>query len=251
MLFLLFCSYVLAAPSDDLWVTVTQDGVMAEDAVSDAKHVDLVGPLWWDVEEERFWLRVVLAELDATGEVGVLWLNASDVPYIGWRCTVDGCSVATVVPETPLDTSTWSIGSEAVEIRVLDEGGHDLAFGVPRASLRDVYGISDVDSFRVAVFTLQDGELDDQAFCKGVCDWREMVSDFMDLDRDEDGLSTAREAWFGSNPDAVDTDGDGLVDGDEFPDVGDEEGVYAVLDCDSDGDGLSDGLEAGVKHLLR
>ena len=59
------------------------------------------------------------------------------------------------------------------------------------------------------------------------------------VDSDKDGLDDVREKEIGTNPQKVDTDGDGLSDGDEVI-------VYKTspLVSDTDGDGLSDGDEA-------
>jgi plastocyanin len=59
-------------------------------------------------------------------------------------------------------------------------------------------------------------------------------------DSDADGLSDLHETWFGSDPLIADTDGDGLLDGDEV----DLHGSDPTLP-DTDGDGLSDGDEVG------
>jgi outer membrane protein OmpA-like peptidoglycan-associated protein len=67
-------------------------------------------------------------------------------------------------------------------------------------------------------------------------------------DTDTDGLCNAEEEWFGLDPFDLDSDDDGLFDGDEhnwnFDTDGD--GLPSVLDPDSDGDGLFDGTEMGV-----
>lgn len=57
-------------------------------------------------------------------------------------------------------------------------------------------------------------------------------------DSDDDGLSNRQERELQLDPENADTDGDGLLDGDEVD-------VYGTdpLDADSDGDGLVDGLE--------
>lgn len=65
------------------------------------------------------------------------------------------------------------------------------------------------------------------------------VTDVLDLDTDDDGLSDHQELFnYGTNPLVVDTDGDGLNDYDE---------IFVHLtdpnNTDSDGDGLSDGDE--------
>ena len=57
-------------------------------------------------------------------------------------------------------------------------------------------------------------------------------------DDDEDGLSNSREAELGTEPDIPDTDGDGLLDGEEVNQYGTD-----PLNPDSDNDGLPDGDE--------
>jgi large repetitive protein len=67
-------------------------------------------------------------------------------------------------------------------------------------------------------------------------------------DTDGDGLCNAEEELFGTNPFDVDSDDDGLFDGDEhnWNRDHDGDGLASVFDPDSDGDGLPDGLEQGV-----
>ncbi|MEZ4319854.1 MAG: hypothetical protein R3F61_20255 [Myxococcota bacterium] len=68
-------------------------------------------------------------------------------------------------------------------------------------------------------------------------------------DFDSDGLSNAEEAIVGTDPESVDTDGDGLSDFEEvrgadgIPSTGDE---TLPLDADTDDDGISDGDEANT-----
>jgi outer membrane protein OmpA-like peptidoglycan-associated protein len=59
-------------------------------------------------------------------------------------------------------------------------------------------------------------------------------------DEDKDGLSLAQERRFGTNPKNPDTDGDGILDGDEL-----RKFRTNPLRMDTDGDGLSDGDEVG------
>jgi len=57
-------------------------------------------------------------------------------------------------------------------------------------------------------------------------------------DKDLDGLSDEEEKKLGTNPDNIDTDGDGIMDGDEIK-------IYHTdpLKADTDGDGYNDGYE--------
>jgi hypothetical protein len=216
----------------------------------DVEQADLSGPLWWDVEGENLWLRVTLADLDTGDEVAVLWLDETDQPLFGWRCDGAACSVSEVPTDTPLQTSTWIPGGGVVVPEALDDVGLDLALGVSRERLLDDHGVTDDTIFRLAVFTLHDAEVSDRFDCDADCDLSTLALDPMDIDRDHDGLSSARETLVGANPDDVDTDGDGLADGAEPQTDDDLDGVYAALDCDSDGDGLGDGLESGVVEPL-
>jgi uncharacterized repeat protein (TIGR01451 family)/fimbrial isopeptide formation D2 family protein len=67
-------------------------------------------------------------------------------------------------------------------------------------------------------------------------------------DSDGDGLSDAEEILMGSNSLDIDTDDDGIVDGDEpnYADDTDGDGLINVLDPDSDNDGIFDGTEVGI-----
>jgi hypothetical protein len=62
-----------------------------------------------------------------------------------------------------------------------------------------------------------------------------------DGDLDEDGLTNERELEVGTDPEKADTDGDGLVDGEEVETYGTDPTVP-----DSDGDGLEDGPEVNT-----
>ena len=83
------------------------------------------------------------------------------------------------------------------------------------------------------------------------CD--EEPGDGPESDRDRDGLTNAEEAEIGTDPANPDTDGDGVLDGDEAPGGArldtDGDGLPDPLDADSDGDGVLDWLEAGDDDL--
>ncbi len=66
-------------------------------------------------------------------------------------------------------------------------------------------------------------------------------------DADKDGLTDALEVLLGADPNDVDSDDDGLLDGDEANPADDHDGDNKrnIVDADSDGDGLFDGTEVG------
>ncbi len=79
---------------------------------------------------------------------------------------------------------------------------------------------------------------DDSTTLGGLADaW----SDSLGIDRDRDGVLDLDEEALGTDPNDVDSDDDGLGDGDEVNTFGTD-----PLACDSDGDTLSDGLELGI-----
>jgi hypothetical protein len=65
-----------------------------------------------------------------------------------------------------------------------------------------------------------------------------VVNDFGDLDDDNDGLTNNEEVALGTNPSDADSDGDGVIDGDEVHLYGSD-----PLNIDTDSDGLPDGYE--------
>ncbi len=71
-------------------------------------------------------------------------------------------------------------------------------------------------------------------------------------DADGDGLADAEELAFGLDPHDVDSDDDGVRDGDErdWAIDSDQDGLVNARDADSDNDGLPDGLELGATRGL-
>ena len=72
-------------------------------------------------------------------------------------------------------------------------------------------------------------------------------------DADDDGLTNEEEADFGTDPFVADSDGDGILDGDERTGEvmrdSDGDGFIDALDSDADGDGVLDIAEAGDNEL--
>jgi len=97
-------------------------------------------------------------------------------------------------------------------------------------------GFEGVESFS---YTIEDGN-------GGSATGSAVVTVTDDVDTDGDGLTDGEEALLGTDPEDADSDGDGLTDGEEVigPDgnalSGDE---TDPLDADTDDDGLSDGAE--------
>ncbi len=77
--------------------------------------------------------------------------------------------------------------------------------------------------------------------------WGNGADDFLVVDTDFDGLSDGEELAFGSDPNDNDSDDDGVVDGDELNPTGDADGdgLNNAADPDSDNDGIPDGTELG------
>jgi hypothetical protein len=84
-----------------------------------------------------------------------------------------------------------------------------------------------------------DGALDG-AECRFGSDPTDPLSrpEVFDVDSDNDGLPDVLETSIGSNPNDVDTDGDGITDGVEFKGYN-----TSLTDTDTDGDLCSDGAE--------
>lgn len=91
-----------------------------------------------------------------------------------------------------------------------------------------------------------DGVPDTSDVCNGYNDADDMDNDSIpdgcdtsdDRDNDSDGLTNAQELVYGTNPDAADTDGDALLDGEEVLTY-----FTSPTDSDSDNGGVLDGQE--------
>ncbi len=148
-------------------------------------------------------------------------------------------------------TAGW--GSLATgEVRVVPDGGAfalDLTFA--RSEWADHLGIDPTSPFRLTAVTGPGIYLAwaDVAACDGLvdaCDDAQSTwSDVLDLDRDEDGLTSVEEGIAGLDPDDADQDDDGRIDGTEALADSDGDGALDPADCDSDDDGVLDGVEAG------
>ena len=136
----------------------------------------------------------------------------------------------TLVGSTNLVTATW----EPFTNVVFAVGETNIALRVDRAALDD-HSVSNICFF---VF-INSGDADED----GLPNWHErfnLKTDPYEVDTDEDGLTDGEELVFGVNPSAADSDGDGLNDWDEFV-VGSD-----PLEVDTDGDGLSDSEEVDL-----
>jgi hypothetical protein len=99
-----------------------------------------------------------------------------------------------------------------------------------------------------------DGDPDDADGCPLVANAGDLdldddgIPNACDADRDDDGLTNATEEAFGLNPDAADSDGDGVADFDEFgegetPLDSDGDGQPDAIEDDADGDGVPDSTD--------
>lgn len=106
------------------------------------------------------------------------------------------------------------------------------------------YGLIQVDQAFTYLDTDADGVLNAIDNCPTVANADQLnndndaLGDVCDPDDDNDGLTDVDEAVWGTNPFLYDTDGDGLLDGDEVH-------IYftSPLAKDSDGDGYDDNIE--------
>ncbi len=69
-------------------------------------------------------------------------------------------------------------------------------------------------------------------------EWIRAMEEVSQTDKDFDGLTDEQEQQYGTNPESVDTDADGLLDITEI-----ETYKTDPLKSDTDGDGFNDGLE--------
>ena len=118
----------------------------------------------------------------------------------------------------------------------------------------DEYGTDGVINYNDSHPCLQDSDDDTVRDDEDGCPLNDIYADAENCgmgavgsDRDRDGMSDVAEARMGTDPNNPDTDGDGLLDGEED---NNGNGIWDVdehesnpLDPDTDGDGLNDGLE--------
>ena len=89
-----------------------------------------------------------------------------------------------------------------------------------------------------AVQTSQERQIRKQQIDKQMVEIQNQMNEKQKLDSDLDGLSNEEEKQLGTNPNNIDTDGDGLTDYEEVS-------IYHTnpLNADTDGDGFNDGIE--------
>ncbi len=124
-------------------------------------------------------------------------------------------------------------------------------------------GESTTVKFQVTVDPTADGLIENQAIISGSSALGGAPQDYptdgngsadgapptaVTVDSDDDGLSDGDESAAGTDPNDADSDDDGLADGDEpsWDLDSDGDGLIDAQDPDSDGDGLFDGTEAGL-----
>jgi MYXO-CTERM domain-containing protein len=138
-------------------------------------------------------------------------------------------------------------GGAGVTVRIVEADtnintGQDyfVDYQVPLNDFLSNLGLTESDTFQMAIMTGQDGlEAMDADFASGG-GFQQSWTDDIGIDRDGDGVTDTDEAIHGTDPLDADTDDDGLDDGRELL-INTE-----PLECDTDSDGLPDGLERGV-----
>lgn len=173
-------------------------------------------------------------EVQITTDAGSTWTtvpHTSNYLALMTGHQIGGGSAPNPTSKTTLFTLATPIANvDGVRIVGRDGGQADVGF---------------LGVFELRVFTLPANDLDDDGMAD---DWEDLnglnktVNDAA-LDKDVDGLSNLAEFELGTDPQNVDTDGDGLLDGPE---------VHTHLTnpklADTDGDGLSDGDEVNIHH---
>ena len=183
-----------------------------------------------------------------------------------------GARATIVLPEKPDELETYATDPNKADTD--DDGlddGQELNITLTDPLVADSDGDGLTDGEEVDTYSTDPNEYDTDG--GGASDGAEVLvygtnpndpSDDIAPDADDDGLSDADEAIYGTDPDNPDSDGDGLSDGEEVHTYGtdpddrdsDDDGLTdgeeintygsdpAVVD--TDGDGLTDGAEANV-----
>jgi hypothetical protein len=207
--------------------------------------------------EETFGTDDCNTDSDADGVLDglevILGMNPTDVDTDGDGAP-DGFELGD--PDAPLDTDDDGV------LDVLDDDDDDD--GVPSsAEDPDRDGDpSDDDSDGDGIPDLRDPDDDGDGFDTAAEDRDgdgdpqdddtdgDRLPDYLDSDDDGDGVETLDESRVGANPLSEDSDGDGVMDGDEWGEDGrDTDGSDGpdIVDDDDDGDGIPTFLEGGVR----
>jgi MYXO-CTERM domain-containing protein len=265
-----------AWPSDAAWNAFSQAGEVVGDVLGDGEDLgrEVVGDrassgVYWYLDDTHVMFRFRLDEdpLLGAGDLqpygwGLLLDVDGDFSAYEYAYMVDGSAEAVVVAQNtapgtegdPSDLADTDLYLEALDygasgnvaVVAADTSFNDtpdyfLDFAVPLAALA-TYGLRDQAVSYIAGASSDARSLSaDLAGCDdgAGCTLDDASLDPLNLDdADRDGLTVEEEAAAGTDPVIADTDGDGLIDGDEVDARGTD-----PTNPDTDGDGLRDGEE--------